>query len=448
MVSSYSNLNESYIEVHSYILNPMADIKDSIVSRRIESLIIINDGSQIVVAEKYLYNIDADQQSDILDVKRFNIGNGNFSIRVEIVDLDDAEYYYSFSDEVTIDYPIGQANQSSLFLGFSSENQNQSLIKQNIAIEPMVFDFCRNQTELVLYNEFYHLDKVESDLYSSIYMYKLMGEADGIEVKKKFKKINKQAFSPIIEVIPIDDLTSGEYKIEISVIDRQKEILFSKAAEFTISNVKQDLAVETGYNSDYENAWVQDMTQEELEYGIKAIFPGLPVMSAEMYNYVLSSKDINVKKYFLFKYWVDQAPDSPELVYNKYMTIAKAVDRTYKNHLGHGFESDRGYIFLKYGKPNNVVEVEDEPSAPPYEIWIYNYLEQTKQTEVKFLFYNKSLVTNDYSLLHSTCRGELNNSRWEVQLYGNDPNAAVGNTIDARSVSDGFNRRARHVITK
>lgn len=424
----------------------MVEATDSL-DRRIESLIIINDGSEIVVAEKYLYQCHADQQSDILDVKRFNIGNGTFSIRVEIVDLDNSEYYFSYSEEVIVDYPVDQVSQSTMFLGFSSENQDRSLIKQNIAIEPMVFDFCRNQTELVLYNELYHLNKYEGDLFSSIYMYKMIGESGKEETKKKFKKISKQAYSPILEVIPIDDLTSGEYMIEISIIDRQKTVLFSKEALFTVSNVKQDLAVESGYNSDYGNAWVQNLSLQELEYGIKAIFPSLSVTSADMYNYVLSSKDLNVKKYFLFKFWIEQAPENPELVYEKYMTIAKAVDKTFKNHLGRGFETDRGYIFLKYGKPNNIIEVEDEPSAPPYEIWIYNYLEQTKQTEVKFLFYNESLVTNDYTLLHSTCRGELNNSRWEVQLYGNDPNAAVGNSIDSRAVNDGFNRRAREYFT-
>jgi len=129
------------------------------------------------------------------------------------------------------------------------------------------------------------------------------------------------------------------------------------------------------------------------------------------------------------------------------MEIAKAVDKTYQRNVGFGFESDRGYIFLKYGKPNNIVSVEDEPTAPPYEIWIYNYLEETKQTDVKFLFYNKTLAANDMQLLHSTVRGEYSNPRWELELYGNDPNTASINQIDGRNASPGFNRRAREYFT-
>jgi hypothetical protein len=62
---------------------------------------------------------------------------------------------------------------------------------------------------------------------------------------------------------------------------------------------------------------------------------------------------------------------------------------------------------------------------------------------VKFLFYNPSLGHNDYKLLHSTCRGELNNPAWEVELYSKSPNERIGNTIDARNVQDNFNRNAR-----
>jgi hypothetical protein len=84
--------------------------------------------------------------------------------------------------------------------------------------------------------------------------------------------------------------------------------------------------------------------------------------------------------------------------------------------LGYGFETDRGNIFMKYGAPNDVVSVEDEPSAPPYEIWIYYSFPVTAQFDVKFLFYSPELA-NSYNLLHSTCENEINNPAWEQILY-------------------------------
>ena len=124
------------------------------------------------------------------------------------------------------------------------------------------------------------------------------------------------------------------------------------------------------------------------------------------------------------------------------MEVAKAVDKLYADGFGYGFESDRGRIFIKYGRPNDVIKVDNEPSAPPYEIWFYNDFPQTNQADVKFLFYAPELGIN-YRLLHSTVRGEINNPRWQLELYNAVPNEVSGsNYIDATGVQPNNNRRA------
>jgi hypothetical protein len=98
--------------------------------------------------------------------------------------------------------------------------------------------------------------------------------------------------------------------------------------------------------------------------------------------------------------------------------------------------------------PSDVVTVETEQSAPPYEIWFYNQFPQTGQNNVKFLFYNPSLATNGYKLLHSNARGEVHNPQWEVELYRNAPQApgsASGNFIDQTHVQGGMGRNARRL---
>jgi hypothetical protein len=66
---------------------------------------------------------------------------------------------------------------------------------------------------------------------------------------------------------------------------------------------------------------------------------------------------------------------------------------------------------------------------------------------VRFLFYNPSLVTNDFQLLHSTCRGERFNPRWEVDLYSDDNLGQNNNYLDARTTEDNFNRNARRYFS-
>jgi len=88
--------------------------------------------------------------------------------------------------------------------------------------------------------------------------------------------------------------------------------------------------------------------------------------------------------------------------------------------------------------------VEDEPSAPPYEIWSYNQFPATGQQNIRFLFYNPTLAVGQFQLLHSNARGELFNPQWEIELYRDDGSGTIqGTNIDSRIAPDNIGRRAR-----
>ncbi|MBK7096695.1 MAG: GWxTD domain-containing protein [Saprospiraceae bacterium] len=114
------------------------------------------------------------------------------------------------------------------------------------------------------------------------------------------------------------------------------------------------------------------------------------------------------------------------------MKYAYAVDKTYRSQVGYGFETDRGYIYLKYGMPTDLVTRESEPTAPPYEIWFYDHIDQGKQKNVRFIFYIPSLAHNDYELLHSTCIGEKNNPKWFYDLYSKRNDSSIVNMQPAQ----------------
>ncbi len=100
---------------------------------------------------------------------------------------------------------------------------------------------------------------------------------------------------------------------------------------------------------------------------------------------------------------------------------------------------------MKYGKPNDIVAVDDDPVAPPYEIWVYYNFPKTNQKNVKFLFYNPSLAGEDFIMLHSTARGEINNPRWERTLYSRNAGEQYegDNYHDATTMQRNVARNAR-----
>ncbi|RMF31243.1 MAG: hypothetical protein D6765_02085, partial [Bacteroidetes bacterium] len=61
--------------------------------------------------------------------------------------------------------------------------------------------------------------------------------------------------------------------------------------------------------------------------------------------------------------------------------------------------------------------------------------------------YNPSLATNGFILLHSNARGEVNNPRWEIELYGQAPMEIDGsNYLDGTRMQDNIGRRARRLF--
>ena len=83
-----------------------------------------------------------------------------------------------------------------------------------------------------------------------------------------------------------------------------------------------------------------------------------------------------------------------------------------------GYKTDRGRVYLEYGRPYDRLASVNEPGAYPYEIWFYTTI-PNKQTNIGFAFYEPSLVSNDYVLLHSNARGELRDPRWKIRIYEN-----------------------------
>ena len=130
--------------------------------------------------------------------------------------------------------------------------------------------------------------------------------------------------------------------------------------------------------------------------------PQLPQSDVELVDFMLKNDSISGQRLYLYSFWVQKNPNNPELPYKKYIEVANAVDKKFKSGFRYGFETDRGFIYMKYGQPDDIETREVEPSSPPYEIWVYYDFPQTMQSNVKFIFYNPHLAPGDYRLLHST----------------------------------------------
>ena len=117
------------------------------------------------------------------------------------------------------------------------------------------------------------------------------------------------------------------------------------------------------------------------------------------------------KRKFLTKFWRDRDSD-PVTPFNEYYADYKqriaVCNEQFRTAYRSGWRSDRGRVYMLYGPPDYIDRRSSESDMKPHEIWRYDYIEGG----VDFIFVDRSGF-NNFELVHSTKRNEINNPDWE-----------------------------------
>lgn len=441
----YQTDASSYIEVSLYVVGSTLHCDSMKLGEYgITYMVMVrNEQREVVAGNRYRLTAIGCPPKDIMDVKRFSIPPGKYTVELEAVDVSDT--LGTVSMEVPVEIP---ADAAAWFL---SDLQLASIVKaeqpafpelnkSGLYLEPLPFRFYYPALQtLYLYYESYHTDQLAGQPYIQYTVSPAVGNIPNPIVG--YKKLKPQPKAANIIQLDITELISGPYRLEMKLFDGNREVRASREIAFSRLNPKGDsLFMETAA-SQAEDAFVSTIPEDSLEYVMRAMAPIVNSLDVEVMNMLLDKGSAKAKRYFIHRYWTNQAGNLAEVAYKGYMKVALVVDENFRSGFGYGFETDRGHIFLKYGKPDDVIEVEDEPSAPPYEIWFYTTFPATHQNNVRFLFYNPSLAKNAYKLLHSTAIGEIRNDRWEIELYRDATLETPG--VNAKEMGENVHRNAR-----
>jgi GWxTD domain-containing protein len=415
----------------------------------VEFLLLLKKNDQVIHAEKFILKGKVDSiAGDFMDIRRFFAPEGNCSLYILATDKSDENNKSELEQLIQVSRSdTGVFLSDVMLLSVARQDSSDSpFTKNGIYMEPLQLGYApESQEVLYFYAEVYSADSPNKE---ELYLQYSITETSAAQLSKKnilnkFKKLNQNPIEPVLLPFSVKEIMSGNYDLSVSIVNKKREVLHEKRVAFVRSNPTADLAFLENYNTDYTHSFVQNIPDEELEYILKAHVPIADQNQMATLDEIIKKGRPKSQKQYLFQYWKRTAGEAPEAAYKQYMEVAKVVDKQFHSNVGYGFQTDRGYIFLKYGRPNNVLTIDNEPDAPPYEIWYYNYITTTRQTNVRFLFWNPSLVHNDFRLLHSNCWSERNNPQWEVELYRSVPMERIGNATDARQVGENWNRHAR-----
>ncbi|PHI20035.1 hypothetical protein CEQ90_09870 [Lewinellaceae bacterium SD302] len=454
--------NAAYLELHTHLAGSTVswepvDGEDSLQQARIEFTIVLKQGDEVIVGDRFVLNSPGfSEPSDFVDLRRYAVEAGQeYQLEIYVADQLDPGNAKEFKTKVSIDnWPQTPAQSDIVLLAGveSSEDENNPFYRHGLSMEPLPHSFYgRGVNTLAYYNEIYRSDSIAGErlLILTKIEQLINGNAKPVMAINKVKP--QDELIPIVQQLDISKLRSGQYLLAVEIRDAQNELICRREVPFYRANPLVDEMEREKLLATVNIAetFLGQMDFDSLHYAVRALVPLLPQNEISSVNDLARKKNEEGLRMYLYAFWTRENPTAPEAGYREFMQVADLVHRKFYSGFRLGFESDRGYIFIKYGAPSDITRVENDPSAPPYEVWSYNYVDLTKQQNRRFIFYNPDLSTGGFELLHSDVNGERYNPNWEVMLYQNAPNGEKPQDLNAGQsrMQDNMGRNARRIMS-
>ncbi|MCC7246842.1 MAG: GWxTD domain-containing protein [Saprospiraceae bacterium] len=450
----FATPDKPYLEVNIEIAAASVTFKamDSThLQAGVETLILIKSGDKIVNFEKYVLQSPlVFSPQDLLDVKRMNLPEGEYTLEVVCKDMFDATNMDTYKAQIKVTaQPQIRLSEVQLLRSFKRDDSANPFTKNGFFLEPLPFAFYdRNATQLAFYAEIYHADKAmgaAANYTARYFIERDMNNGQYALVSTGSQRKQAAPIDALLVQMDISKLESGNYRLSVELRNPANEVVYTQTRTFQRSNPFLNFADNDITDDVLKRQFVQTLTEDELIYCLKALSPLALGDEPEILKNLLKEKDAKKMRYHIFRHFARVDANNPGNAYQQYILLANAANDKFKSGFRYGFENDRGRTFMKYGKPDDMIREENDPSAPPYEIWIYYNFPKTKQKNVKFLFYNPTLAGEDFVLLHSNARGEINNPRWERDLYKRNAEQEYDgdNYHDSKEMKRNVNRNAR-----
>ncbi|MEM6879584.1 MAG: GWxTD domain-containing protein [Bacteroidota bacterium] len=446
-----------YLEIHTYIVGSTVQF-DSLETGGIQAAVyltlIIEKGDSLVKGERLMLSspVSEDGPIDFIDFRRYKLPSDTYNLIVEIEDVADENNKRAYEVELELpSWPESPSLSDGMLLASvqASNDIQNPLYRHGVLMEPLPFSFYgRGANTLHVYAEAYGLDATEYDRALMLIKIEKLEGSNVIQKAQSFQAIRPAQVAVVLQSMDIGNLPSGNYQVVLELRSPSNELIEIRRIPFQRANPLVDMAAAEEEMADFDltQEFVGQIDADTLRYAMLAMMPVMNHFEQTTAEIILRDRELRPMRLFVFSYWAKQRPSNPESAFNEYMQVARAVDRTFTAGFRNGFESDRGYTYLKYGQPNDITRVDTDPTAPPYEIWSYDFVQRTGQGNRRFVFYNPTLAAGDFVLLHSDVTGEINNPQWQLELYRDAPDDMPANRLDGTEPADNFNRRAGRIF--
>ena len=256
------------------------------------------------------------------------------------------------------------------------------------------------------YAEMYNLDVEQT------YTVKTQVVAGDGKIVKEASKSKKFGVKHAVDagITNVASISSGKYRFRVILTDEKGALAGQMEKNFYVYNPH----IKTGQtiaSASVKASELAGMSAEEMGDEFQRAHYLATDQEKKTFSQITSADG---RREFLGKFWSEVETGrfgKPPVLRSVYLQRALMANQRYRAMGREGWRTDRGRVIMIYAEPDEVERFPSDQNSKPYEIWHYYAIENG----VQFYFVDRSGL-GDYLLVHSTKRGELQDTEWQRYL--------------------------------
>lgn len=438
----------NYVEFHlkffGYSLNYIG--KDGGLIGEVAVQMSISQNNEVVASDAYRLSTPFMEDSiieDFYDIKRFLLEPGAYTFNIELEDLNSKKQALSTSQTIVVEDLSDAISFSDIEVAeLATKGDEESIFyKSGYNIIPRLSTFYPEELNTIpIYFEIYNSSMLEDTVFGiKQTLYNTEDKSEIIEYTNYSRHFTAEVL-PVLKKVDITDLTTGEYVLNYTIVNKNMKELSTQSYIFDRSyDKKLDF-----YSNEIvlDPAFQESIDDDSIVYYLESLIPISGASEVKNIIKIAKTKNNEMARKYIQLYWSKTAPVNTYDEWIQYKQQVQAVERLYANNFQEGFETDRGRVYLQYGSPAEIITQAFSASEYPYEIWRYNKI--GRFSNKRFVFYNPDLVNRGFRLLHSDMIGELKNPAWRNDLVRrnttrgtiDDPNSTIQDSFGNGAIDD------------
>lgn len=421
----------AYLETYIQIMGPSVryqPVEGGKYQGSVSVTMTIKRGDSVFYADRILLKspVISDTTSEAVNFfhqDRISLANGKYELYVAMSDAETPTKIFDIPVPLLIDQNREELSISDINVldGYQKTTEPNIMTKGGYDLYvnvPYGEYFCpQNVDKLTFYAEIYNVDEALNDAALLQYYLESSKTKFMVESSKRVQKLKPKAVQPLLANMPIADLPSGEFNLVLEVYNRANELMTQKKMLFVRENPVAQVELASAAMLDTRGTFVEQYTDiQQLDYYIRSLGPISEPSDLRAGKTVLENQELDEMQRYLLGFWMNEDYYEAEEAWQKYLVEVRAAEEMFGSRQKPGFATERGRVFLRYGRPANVESADFEPSAYPYQIWQYYTAKRSSQSNLIFVFVNEAIALDEYILIHSTARGEPYNEQWRARV--------------------------------